>query len=43
MSDTAKHFKTLNHISENNKKILDYYYIKQKFNYFINEELSHNL
>ena len=42
ISDTAKHFKTLNQILENDRKISDYHYIKQKFNCFVNKKFSHN-
>ena len=42
MSDTARQFKTFNQISEDGKTISDYHYIKQKFNCYINEELSYD-
>ena len=42
MPDTAKHFKILNQVLEDGRKISDYHYIKQKFNCFINEKFSHD-
>ena len=42
ISDTVKQFKTFNQVSENDKTILNYYYIKQRFNCFMNKELSYD-
>ena len=42
MLDTARQFKTFNQISEDGKTILDYHYIKQRFNCFVNKELSYD-
>ena len=42
MSDTARQFKTSNQMSEDGKTIPDYHYIKQRFNYFVNKELSYD-
>ena len=43
MPDTVRQFKTFNQVSEDDKMISDYHYIKQKFNWFVNNELSHDL
>ena len=43
MPDTARHFKISNQVLKNGRKIPDYHYIKQKFNCFVNEELSYDL
>ena len=42
ISDTVRHFKILNQISKDGRKISDYHYIKQKFNHFVNKEFSYN-
>ena len=42
MPDTVRQFKIFNQISENDKTIPDYHYIKQKFNCFMNEELNYD-
>ena len=42
MPDTARQFKTFNQVSENDKTIPDYHYIKQRFNCFVNKELSYD-
>ena len=43
MPDITRHFKTSNQISEDGRKIPNYHYIKQKFNCFMNKELSYDL
>ena len=42
MPDIVRQFKTFNQMSEDNKIIFNYHYIKQRFNYFVNEELNYD-